>query len=148
MKKFSYTALVAILAALVLFFATGCTTKEVKYIPAETTTPVVTTERVTTTTRAPERLSVDDAIAAARQSAPGLWIYSDSEMIQLMQTACDSLDQWGGDYEGFLRNAQATMSTESSSLIQETSALVSASTFSLCTEHQVGLLDALDRATS
>jgi hypothetical protein len=146
MKKLSITGLFAILVALVVFFATGCTTKEVKYIPA--TTAPTTTELVTTTTEAPQKLSIDMAIAAAKESAPGLWIYTDSEMIQLMQTACDSLDDWNGDYDAFLQNAQTQMSGESSSLVQETSALVSAATFSLCTEHQVGLLDALDRATS
>ena len=146
MKKISYAALVAILTALVLFFATGCTTKEVKYVPA--TTAPTTTELVTTTTEAPQKLSIDMAIAAAKESAPGLWIYTDSEMIQLMQTACDSLDDWNGDYYAFLENAQTQMSGESSSLIEETSALVSAATFSLCTEHQIGLLSALNNMTN
>lgn len=148
MKKLSFTGLIAILVALVVFFATGCTVKETKIIESPTTQSTTTIPTTTLPARQPERLSIDAAIASARQSAPGLWIYTESQMIQLMQTACDSLDDWGGDYDAFIQNAQNQLAGESSTMIQETSALVSAATFSLCTEHQVGLLDALDRATS
>ena len=130
----------AALAVAAVFFS-GCGSKTVVIREeAPTTTELVTT----TTTEAPQKLSIDMAIAAAKESAPGLWIYTDSEMIQLMQTACDSLDDWNGDYDAFLQNAQTQMSGESYSLVQETSALVSAATFSLCTEHQIGLLAALE----
>jgi hypothetical protein len=148
MKKFRKSIIaIASLAVIAALFG-GCTVKETRIIESPTTQATTTIATTTLPARQPERLSIDMAIAAAKESAPGLWIYTDSEMIQLMQTACDSLDDWNGDYDAFLQNAQTQMSGESSSLIQETSALVSAATFSLCTEHQVGLLDALDRAGS
>lgn len=148
MKKLSITGLIAVLVALVVFFATGCTVKETKVIEATTTEAPATTAEPTTTTsaRQPMRLTVSEAIAEAQNGAPSLYIYTDSEMIQLMEVACDTLSEWGGDYDAFLQNAIQTMSDESASLIEETSALITAATYSICTEHQIGLLDALDRA--
>lgn len=133
------------LAAIAALFG-GCTVKETKYVTETTSVATTSPIRQTTTTssRRPEVLSVADAIASAQDTTPSLYVYTDSEMIQLMNVACDSLDQWGGNYSGFLSNAQQQLAGESTLMLQETSSLVIAAVFSICTEHQVGLLDAMD----
>jgi hypothetical protein len=131
----------AALAVAAVFFS-GCGSKTVVIREQASTT---TTQYIPTTTAAPvERMSVSEAIAMAQESQPGLYIYTDAQMISLMQTACDSLDQWNGDYVGFIENARVQLSGETATMIAETSTLVTAATFSLCTEHQAGLLAALE----
>lgn len=135
---------VASLAVIAALFG-GCTVKETKYV-TDTTDAPVTTERQTTTTvgRSPEVLSTSDAIAAAQSNTPTLYVFTDAEMITLMGTACDSLDQWDGDYEGFLLNAQNQMANESTLQQQETSSIIIAAVFSICTYHQIGLIDTMN----
>ena len=145
MKKFRKAIIaIASLAVVAVIFG-GCTVKETKYVPQTTSAPQTTERTVPTTSgRQPETMTPGVAIASAQEQAPTLYIYTDSEMLQLMSVACDSLGQWGGDYYGFLQNAQNQMANESTVSQKETSAIIIAAVFSICTQHQLGLLDAMN----
>lgn len=96
----------------------------------------------------PVRLSRDRAIATARDSAPGLYAYTDDEIISMMMTSCEAIDSWAPDYEGYLQQARQVIQHDVADLQQEITAIIVASIFSLCTEHQTGISDALDRGNS
>ena len=100
----------------------------------------------TTPVEEPTRMSRASAIATARQSVPTLWELSDDVIESLMMTSCESIDSWAPDYEGYLDNARE-MLTRDSSQRDEILAIVVASIYSVCPEHQLGITDVLDRGS-
>lgn len=123
--------------ALILASCTGETTviREVQVTtPSEQTAPPV---------EEPSRISRSSAIATARESVPSLWDLSDDTMESLMMTSCESIDSWAPDYEGYLDNAREMLSRDSSQR-DEIIAIIVASIFSVCTEHQLGINDVLN----
>lgn len=123
--------------ALILASCTGETTVirevQVTTAPEQTSAPV----------EEPSRISRAHAIATARESVPSLWDLSDDTMESLMMTSCESIDSWAPDYQGYLDNAREMLSRDSSQR-DEIIAIIVASIFSVCTEHQIGITDVLD----
>ena len=105
---------------------------------------VTASTQETTAVEEPTRMSRASAIATARQSVPTLWELSDDVIESLMMTSCESIDSWAPDYEGYLDNARE-MLTRDSSQRDEILAIVVASIYSVCPEHQLGITDVLDR---
>ena len=134
-------ALAAASIALILASCTGETTVirevQVTSAPIETTAPAPSSS--------PERLSRAEAISSAQSYAPSLRLISNATIESLMMTACESIDTWAPDYSGYLRNAQTVLADESSIQRDEINAIVVAAIYSVCTEHQIGIVDALDK---
>lgn len=107
---------------------------------------VTASTQETTAVEEPTRMSRASAIATARQSVPTLWELSDDVIESLMMTSCESIDSWAPDYEGYLDNARE-MLTRDSSQRDEILAIVVASIYSVCPEHQLGITDVLDRGS-
>jgi len=134
MKKTVTTLALAILGTATL---ASCTTETViREVPA--------TDPPTSTAPPADDLGVSTAEA---KSVPSLWAYTDAEMFEMMSVACDALDEWAPDYEGFIINMEDVLSTSSTQETAEATALIAAGASSICSYHADDLMAALEIAT-
>lgn len=97
-----------------------------------------------TPTEKPERYSRSEAIAFAQENAPSLRQFDDDAMDSFMATSCEAIDSWAPDYEGYLYNLRSNMESETISDRDEILAIVVASIYSVCTEHQLAIIQLLE----
>ena len=126
------------LAAIVLTLAlTACgETTIIREVPASTQTP-------TTVTSSSGTMTTSEAIMDARQTAPSLNQFTDSQIFQFMTTVCDTIDDWAPNYTGYLANARNKLSGQDMQAKVEITALVVAAINSICTWHEDGINAAL-----
>jgi uncharacterized membrane protein len=138
-KKIFITTVVA----LGLSACSGGTTTIIREVPASTTTEALTQEPAQENASRVERWSLRKAVDYVRQNAPSTRAYSDETIADLMGTACDSIDTWAPDYEGYLNQAASVLSKESTADRNDLVTIIIGGLHAYCPYHQEGVLDAL-----
>ena len=100
----------------------------------------VTTPSTSTSAPVPsDAMTTSEAIMDARETAPSLNQFTDTQIFEFMTTVCDTIDDWAPDYSGYLVNVRNKLSEESMQSKVEITALIIAAINSVCTWHEDGI---------
>lgn len=107
---------------------------------------VQVTQQTTSTTEVQNTVMTStEAIAWVRNSTPGFDTWTDSSIYSTMSKACDSIEAWLPDYDGFIRQFIGRVIEQDTETRNGIIIILVAATKSICSQHAVETESALAR---
>ena len=142
-KKFLYLP-----GLLILLMSCGTTTiiKEVQVTQPPTTEAQTTQAPTSSDSGSGSIMTTSEGIEWAKENVPLFAASSDSDIYSTMSSACEMIDSWAPDYDGWLEIFLETVEKKTTEEGRNMMAVVAAATRTICTTHLEEVVDALERA--